>query len=328
MKGGEIIQIIEQIAKLSDKKPVIIFTGGNPLMHPDFAEIIEKTRKLGFSYSISISATDLLTPNFLLFLEKESMHSISMSIDGIPTTHDIIRNKKGSFRKTVEMISFLRAEGVKVQVNTTIMKRNYNELPFILHTIRKLDIKIWELFFLITTGRGESEESISPEDAEDVLKYLYLLKLSGFIIRTVEAPEIRRIEKEAIENGTIKGGLIFEKLLSDTMKLDNIDLKKAIIPDNFKSRRKTKTLFISSTGDVMISGLFNAVMGNLRIDRMMNILSYNKLILEIEDKRNLKGSCSNCRYLEICGGSRARAFNVYGDYLESDPLCMLVKGSS
>ncbi|MCL5888697.1 MAG: radical SAM protein [Candidatus Thermoplasmatota archaeon] len=322
MKGFEFKQLLESIPTSMDRVPHLIFTGGNPLMHPDFSGIMQKASELKMSFSVSPSAGDFLTVDQIFLMEELGLSSISLSIDGIPSTHDYIRNRKGSFKKTVELASMLKSEGVNTQVNTTIMKRNILDLPFLYHTIREMDIQVWELFFLIKTGRGVSEEPVSSAEMEDILKYLYMLKIAGCKIRTVEAPEISRIEVEAIRNGFIEGGPLLKELVKETRKLTGIDLHGIDIPDHYNARRRTKTLFVSSTGEVSVSGLFNLSIGNVRERSLGEIIRTSQVLKDISDPRKLKGKCGTCEYNGICGGSRGRAYVEEGDFLESDPACI------
>ncbi|MHB1439288.1 MAG: radical SAM protein [Cuniculiplasma sp.] len=324
MRRPMIKSVLENISQSFPRKPHIVFTGGNPLMHPDFNGIMADATHLDLNFSVSMSAGDKLNPETLFSMEENGVKSISLSIDGSPSTHDHIRNMKGSFRKTVEIASMIRAEDLKLQINTTIMRRNMMELPFVLYTLNKLGIRTWELFFLIKTGRGANEEPISSIDSEEVLKYLYLLKLGGYSIRTVEAPEIKRIEAQVIEEGRVEGGEIFRELVKETRRLCGLDLMSLEIPSRKQNSRKTRTLFLSSTGNVYVSGLFDLKLGNVKINKIGDIVKDSDVLGNLLDPKNLVGKCSNCEFNLDCGGSRARAYHETGNYLESDPMCLYI----
>lgn len=321
MKGYEIRKLLENLTSSMERIPHVIFTGGNPLLHPDFSSILMDAARLRLGFSVSPAAGDFLTVEQIFKMEEYGVGSISLSLDGTPSTHDHIRNRKGSFRKTVELANLIKSEGIRTQINTTIMERNIMDLPFIFHTLRELGINIWELFFLIKTGRGVGEEPISAQEMEDVLKYLYMLKVAGFSIRTVEAPEISRIEIETIRKGYMEGGTLLNALAVETRKLTGLDIFDLEIPEQYNPRRRIRTLFISSTGDVSVSGLFNLSIGNVREQNLIDIIRTSHVLKDISDSGRLLGKCSSCEFNGVCGGSRARAYIETGNFLESDPSC-------
>lgn len=319
LKFEEIKNIIEQVQEINDRC-VIILTGGDPILSPHFTSVVKYLNMKRIRYSVSPPASPLLDFEHLDFLNETGMGSLSMSIDGTPAMHDSIRRRKGSFQDTTAIIQMSKDLGIHVQVNSTVMMRNFLDFPSILKSLLGLNVNVWEIFFLINVGRGVSEKPINGEQFEDFLRFLYGVESNTNInIRTVEAPEYRRVRAQLYDKDKITGGKYFDQLSSITEKLTGIDIKrKNKTPENGK---RIKTMFVSSDGNVMISGLFPYILGNIRKEKLHTILE-NPILYELSEQKNYTGKCRECEYFEICGGSRARAYVNTGNPLESDPLCL------
>ncbi|MGP6206862.1 radical SAM protein [Cuniculiplasma sp. SKW3] len=319
LKFEEIKNIIEQIQEINNKC-VIILTGGDPILSPHFISVIKYLNMKRIRYSVSPPASPLLNFELLDFLNENGMGSLSMSIDGTPAVHDSIRRKKGSFQDTTTIIRMAKDLGINVQVNSTVMLRNFLDFPSILKTLLDLNVNVWEIFFLINVGRGISEKPINGEQFEDFLRFLYGVESNTNInIRTVEGPEYRRVRAQLYDKDVITGGKYFDQMSSITQKLTGIEIRgKNKTPENGK---RIRTMFVSSDGNVMISGLFPYILGNVRNDKLKEIIE-NPILTKLSEQKNYIGKCRDCEYFEICGGSRARAYLNTSDPLESDPICL------
>ena len=315
----EIINSIGKIAEVAGRTPHVILTGGDPLMSPSFRDTVSALHDSSVGFSVSPAVTEKLNTDMLSFLMDKGMNSMSISLDGQPEIHDEIRKCNGLFRETLFAMSTIKDFGIKLQINSTVMRRNLMDFPFILKILREYQIRTWEVFFLIATGRGKGEKPISSIESEDFLKYLLHVEASGTAIRTVEAPEYRRLKQMAMEGVSMAGGEIFRELIRRSEDTNITGLLRArTYPTN---GRKIKTAFISSNGDVSVSGLFNLKLGSIRETPLHSILEDNEILMNIESGDMFRGKCGRCRYRKICGGSRARAFSEKNDYLESDSLC-------
>src|SRR5664280_3219195 len=120
--------------------------------------------------------------------------AVSISLDGaVPATHDGVRGIPGHFQDTIAAIQALHAAGLTVQVNTTVMRANVDELADIAALVTRTKAHIWEVFFLVQVGRGMAGDCVSPLEHEDICHFLYDASHYGFIVRTVEAPFFRRV---------------------------------------------------------------------------------------------------------------------------------------
>ncbi|MHB8372007.1 MAG: radical SAM protein [Thermoplasmataceae archaeon] len=340
MNTAQIIDILDSIDEIQGNKPLIIYTGGNPLRRHDFQEIINYTNKLNISYSVSPPGSELLTNEILIKLKKEKCRSMSLSLDGDNAVfHEWLRNMEGSFDLTMKSADNVLKSGINLQINTTVMKENFMELPGIASILKSKGIATWELFFLITTGRGKELEPIDNDEAFALGHWLAWLRLYGFNIRTVEFPQYRMLLSRISEIDTFveyinklsaerrhsrtRGESILIDLVNRTTTLMGYPEKKEnnnqSVPSS-RNRSFSGTLFISNNGDVYLSGFLPIKIGNVKTERIDDILKKDTIIPKITERKNLKGKCGVCVTVS-CIGSRARAFATYNDPLAEDPIC-------
>lgn len=316
----ELKNTIDQIITLWGKEAEIIFTGGNPLIREDLKELIEYVAGRGLRFGISPAASDALTPEFLSFLRERGCSMISLSLDGgNPSTHDWLRNRKGSFADTLSLINAVRSFGLNVQINTTVFMRNVHELPTIAKIAVDYGVEAWEIFFLINTGRGSGVENISSEDYMDINHWLRTVRDKGLNVRTVEGPIFRVMNGISKDRPDIVNGATFNDLMNNSESLMD-----RIKPNDKEADQGSfgGTLFVSHNGDVFPSGLFKLNIGNLRSNFLAEIVINSMKYLGKNLKNGLKGKCGSCKYKYACGGSRARAMINSGDPMQSDPLCL------
>jgi radical SAM protein len=317
----EASELIKQITLFDKPYPTIIFTGGDPLKRKDLFDLLGRASEMGIGFAVSPAVTELLNHDALLKMHRSGVSSISVSLDGsIEGTHDEIRRKPGTFRRTIEAIEDALKIGLNVQVNTAIMKKNLSELPNIFHLIKGLGVKTWELFFLIRVGRGTGVEDLTPDECESVCNFLYDASCYGVTVRTVEAPFIRRVAKQRSTVGTYWSTPTYQNLHSTLVQLEGHQ-------NTHSTLRPSGTLdgdgiiFVAYDGAIHPGGLLPSPLGNVRNDSLVDVYKNNQLLQDIR-QRKLRGRCGTCEFKDVCGGSRARAFSYYGDPLSSDPACV------
>ncbi|MEM0120688.1 MAG: TIGR04053 family radical SAM/SPASM domain-containing protein [Thermoprotei archaeon] len=313
--------LIDQVAEFGEPYPTIIFTGGDPLMRSDIFELLEHARKRGIKFALSPSVTPLLTRQKLAEIKSAGVSAISISIDGAsPATHDGIRRVAGTYERSLEVLDAAVELGLNAQVNTTVMRRNVLELPDIFHTLRSHNVKVWEVFFLIRVGRGVGVDDLDASENESVLNFLYEASHYGVIIRTVEAPSIRRVLRTRADAGEYWNHPLYRALKTRLIELKGRPTQKTTI-----SPRGTLDgdgiIFVGYEGTVYPGGLTPIPLGNIRRQTLAQIYRSHPLLLSIR-KRELSGPCGVCEYKHICGGSRARAYASSRDPLGSDPGCV------
>lgn len=201
----ESLNFVRSLKDFGRPYPVLILSGGDVMKKSNLKEIARELHSEGIRYSISPSATDLVTEEKMRYLRDNGMASVSLSLDGSePETHDRIRGVDGAFQKTMDIIDLLTRLGIKVQINTTVMRENIADLPHIFSILRKKHISTWEVFFLINTGKGSKLEALDSRNVNDVNKWLVFASFYGMNIRTVESPIFRRMQIDYMASGDRK----------------------------------------------------------------------------------------------------------------------------
>ncbi len=325
MNLDESLSFLDQIEGFGRPYPVLILTGGDVLKRRGLDSILQKANEIGIPVSMSPSATPLLDGGAISMMKRYGVRSVSLSLDGSsPSTHDWLRGVEGTFERTVSLIRKVISEGLTLQINTAVFRRNVTDLPRILKILLDNRVRTWEVFFLIRTGRGIDREDLNSDGYEDVLNYLEFASRYGLTVRTVEAPFFRRIMMER-DASPYNGGAIYKSLVEDTVKL--------LGPPGERSHSHTSQtrdgkgiIFVSHNGDVSPSGFLPVSLGNVKRESIVDIYRNNPTLVKLRDPSNFKGRCGVCEYSDICGGSRARAFAYFGDIFAEDPRCAYTPG--
>jgi radical SAM protein with 4Fe4S-binding SPASM domain len=295
---SECKKIIKAIAKY--KKCILILTGGEPMERRDIYELIRYGRKLGLR-PVLATCGYLIDEKTIARLKKAGVMALSFSIDGVSAeTHDKFRGTKGAFDSAVNAAKIARKARVRFQINTTISKINVDEVIGIAELAKELGAYCFNPFILVPTGRGReiADEILDPIEYEALLNELLRIKLKSEIkVRVTCGPQFARVCRQAETKGLTKD-----------------------VPGCMGGRGFG---FISYRGDVQICGFLDVPAGNL-IENNFNfgkIWEESEFLKEIRNVSNYRGRCRICEYVGICGGCRARAYAMSGDYLGDDPVC-------
>ena len=299
--------------------PILIFTGGAPMMRPDLAELISYAAESGLRCSLTPTATALPTKKRLEEVRDAGIRRIALSLDAPHAdVHDDFRKVNGSWQRTMDILHRAQEVEISVQVNTTVAKHNIDILEEMVPFIEEVKAVQWSVFFLVPTGRAMIDQMISAEEHERTFNWLYdLSKVAPFDIKATAAQMYRRvaIERKRAEQGddkpvTFQGaGFQYE---------DGLNRPKKGVNDG------NGFLFISHTGEIQPSGFLPVTAGMVRDDNIVDVYRNHEIFKNLRDYSKLKGVCRDCEYREVCGGQRGRAYGVTGDYMESDPACVLV----
>jgi MoaA/NifB/PqqE/SkfB family radical SAM enzyme len=190
------LKLIEDISSFSQTaKPLFVITGGDPIKRPDVYDFIRHADKVGLRCAVTPSATGLLTREAIHKMKVAGLTRMAISLDGsTKEIHDNFRRQPGSYDHTLRAIKDAIAEGLTVQINTTISRWNLNDIDNLCALMQGLGLTLWSAFFLVPTGRGEEKDEISPEQYEQVLEKLYqTAKKAQFDFKATSAPHYRRI---------------------------------------------------------------------------------------------------------------------------------------
>jgi len=313
----EALRVIDQVREVGN--PILIFTGGDPLMRRDIYDLMAYAVSRGLRTALTPSATALVTPKNLARVREAGVSRIAVSLDG-PTaeSHDQFRGFRGTFERTMRIMQYVREAGLTLQINTTVSRYNVNVLDRMVDIVQGAGAVQWSVFFLVPTGRGRLDDMISAEEHERVFNWLYdLSQTAPFDIKSTAAPAYRRVAIQRARQGQAQGKASSRPIAGAGYRFqDGLDRPAMGVNDG------RGFAFISHIGEVCPSGFLPVVAANVRDRPFSDIYRNSPLFRDLRDPEKLKGKCGACEYRIVCGGSRARAWAVTGDYLESDPSCV------
>ncbi|MFH0924060.1 MAG: heme b synthase [bacterium] len=289
-------------------EPVIILSGGEPLKRPDVFEIAEYGTFKGLRVVLATNGT-LLSDVIAKDLKKCGIKRVSISLDGsTDESHDTFRGIKGGYDRALAGIENLKSAGLPFQVNTTITRRNLDDLEQILENVIKLGAAALHIFLLVPTGRGKliEDEEIAPDDYERVLEWFYNKQTEVSIgFKATCAPHYFRIASQ-------KGGL---KQMARNSSHGFEAMSRGCLGG-------ISFCFVSYRGEVYPCGYLPLLCGNIRENNLENIWNRAEIFNNLRDYDKLKGKCGICEFKRLCGGCRARAYAAVGDYLAEEPYCI------
>ncbi|MEU4890345.1 TIGR04053 family radical SAM/SPASM domain-containing protein [Streptomyces xinghaiensis] len=328
-------ELLRQVAAFGRPAPLFVITGGDPFQRPDLRHLVAYGTSLGVPMAVSPSGTPTLTPENLTALREAGCTGLSLSLDGSTAgLHDGFRGVPGVFRWTLDAWDTARSLGMKVQVNTTVNRGNLLDLPDVVALVREHGAMLWSAFFLVPTGRGRLLEALTPEEAEDVLNFVYDVGLT-VPAKTTEAHHFRRVvlqrrvlERREADHVAVLGlGPLYEKLRDRSRELGlHTAVRNARRPP-LDVNAGRGFVFVSHLGTVHPSGFLPLGAGSVRERDLATIYRESDLFTGLRDPDRLGGRCGACEFRRVCGGSRSRAYGVTGDPYAEEPWCGYRPGS-
>lgn len=311
----EAFAVVDQIADLNP--PVLVLTGGDPLMRPDLFDIAERAIARGLRVAVSPTTTALVTRERLERLRDLGVSMIHVSLDGADAaTHDGFRGVPGTYQRAIDTLALLSELHIPTQVGTTLGRHNLHQLESMAELMAGYRVRMWSVFFLVPTGRATAQQMITAPEAEAAWEWLAELSEGApFAVRTTAAPQYRRtmvLRARAQAGGPVRltgAGYQIDEA-SQGMRTQGVNDGKGF-------------LFIDHRGNVCPSGFLQVPAGNVRTDPLAVVYRDSALFRSLRDPGALTGRCGRCTFADLCGGSRARALAATGSYLGDDPLCLL-----
>jgi radical SAM protein with 4Fe4S-binding SPASM domain len=301
LNEAEATRLVAQLAEL--RPPMLILTGGDPLMRRDVMDIVRQATAKGLHVGLSPSATARLLAADFGEMREAGVKRISLSLDGATReTHDGFRGVEGTFDRTIEAVRRAHEVGLDIQINTTLTRGNMHEYEDFKRLMFELKPAMWSVFLLVPTGRAGLADLPDPQDIERVFEDMAdLVGKAPFAVKTTEGHHFRRV--------------VMQRRGAEGRKRPGMRSPLGI-------RDGRGVMFISHTGDVSPSGFLPMVCGNVRQTDPGTIYREHPLFVSLRDNNALGGKCGICEYRAVCGGSRSRAYGVYGDPFAEDPSCV------
>ena len=298
--------------------PVILFSGGEPLMRPDLLELAQYATDKGMRAVISTNGT-LMTKDITAGLKKIGLSYVGVSLDGLQKTHDRFRGSKGAFEKAIKGIRNCREAGIKVGLRFTVNKHNVADVPDMFDLLRKEKIERMCFYHLVYTGRGSKlrEEDLTHEETRQLLDLIAAKTRAMF--NDGLKPEILTVDNHA------DGPYLYLKM----KKEDPVRAAQVLelLEMNEGNSSGVGIGCVSWDGEVYPDQFWrNQPLGNVRQKPFSKIWmdENHELLMKLKDKKKyVHGRCAACSWLSVCGGNfRARAESA-GDVWGPDPACYL-----
>jgi radical SAM protein len=308
-------QLIDRLAEFGS--PILIFTGGDPMMRRDLYELIAYSTEKGLRCSLTPTATSLPTVERLQQVKEAGIRRIALSLDAPSSqVHDEFRQVKGSWDRTMRILHNADKIGLSVQVNTTVSTFNHLLLPEMVPFVEEVGAVQWSVFFLVPTGRAQAKWLITAEEHERLFNWLYDLSVDApFDIKATAAPMYRRVAIQR-RKAEMKDGQSVTFQGAGFQYADGLHRPTKGVNDG------NGFMFISHLGEIMPSGFLPISAGDVRKDDVVDVYRNASIFRDLRDYSKLKGKCGICDFRDVCGGQRGRAFGITGDYLETDPSCL------
>jgi len=300
------LRLLDQIAKTGE--PIVILTGGEPLLRPDIFEITQYGTDKGLRMVMAQNGT-LVTPENAAKMAAAGIRRISISIDGATAEfHDRFRAVEGAYAGALQGIENATGAGIEFQINTTITRGNLDQIPKIHQLAIDLGAVAHHIFLLVPTGRGKyiADQEITAEEYEETLNWFYdQREKSPLQLKATCAPHYYRILRQrASEEG--------KTVTFNSHGLDAVT-RGCLGGTGF--------CFISHTGIVQPCGYLHVNSGDVTKTPFDEIWNSSHVFTRLRDFKQLTGKCGACEYKRVCGGCRARAFEATGEFMNEEPLC-------
>ena len=312
------IHLVDDLAAL--KIPILIFTGGEPLLSRNFFAYAFHAREIGLRTVISTNGT-LITPEVARLMAEAQIRYVGVSMDSItPQRHDSFRGVAGAWDRALQGMRNARDAGLKTGLRITLTRDNWQDVPALLNLALDERIPRFCLYHLVPTGRGAgiAERDVTPEQRRSVIRLL-----------AEAAVELKDRNIEILTTDSPMDGAYLLELLKGDPRQEQV---RKLLTNAGGCSTGVKVANINHKGDVHPCHFMpHVVVGNVRERSFRDIWIDNpspELSALREIKSNLKGACGKCDYLDLCGGCRQKAFYYHGDLFAEDPTCILEQGAA
>ncbi len=290
--------------------PVVVLSGGEPLLRPDVFDIAAHGSSLGLRMCLATNGL-LVTDEVCGRIKETGIKMVSLSLDGATAeVHDDFRKQPGAFAGVMHAIELFNRHRIDFLVNSSFTTRNREEAPKIYRLVKSLGATAWYLFMIVPTGRGEDimAELIPADEYEAMLNWHYDMEKDedALLVRPTCAPQYYRI---VLQRAKAEGERFKRRSLSFSTGGSKGCLAGQLI------------CLIDVDGNVLPCSYFPKSAGNLRSQSFADIWENSPLLLDMRNFAGYKDHCGQCEYLNVCGGCRARAYAMTGDYLAGEPFC-------
>ncbi|MDD4651553.1 MAG: radical SAM protein [Methanothrix sp.] len=311
------IRLVDELAEM--KVPILIFTGGEPLLSRNFYALAFHAREVGLRTVISTNGT-LITAEVAGLLAEAKIRYVGVSLDAASAgSHDAFRGVAGAHARALQGLKNARDAGLKTGLRITLTADNWQDVPALLNLALQEKIPRFCLYHLVPTGRGAdiTARDVTPEQRRSVIRLL-----------AEAAEELKGEDIEILTTDSPMDGAYLLELLKGDPRSENV---RKLLLNAGGCSTGVKVANINHRGDVHPCHFMpQVVVGNVR-ERSFRDIWIDHPVAELQSLRDiksrLKGACGACDYLDLCGGCRQKAYYYHGDMLAEDPTCILEQKS-
>jgi len=314
--------LIEQLADLGRSQsamPVLVFSGGEPLYRDDLFDLIAFAKGLGIIPALATNGT-LIDAGTAEQIRNSGIVRVAVSLDGDTSrVHDKLRRMEGSFQKAMEGIRHIRDENLPFQINTTLTRHNFRQLESMYALAISLGAAALHIFMLVPVGCGQTlaqTDMLSAEQYEQKMIEVCRLQAKGQLqVKVTCGPHYQRVIRQ---QGLCKAGR------------ETAGHNTYVAAEGGKGSASRGclaglgVLFVSHQADVFPCGYLPVKCGNILETTLAQIWHGSKDLARMRDSSGLEGKCGICDYREVCGGCRARAYALTGNYMAQEPFCAYI----
>ena len=307
-QGEALIDQLAEVGRRQPQMPVLVFSGGEPFCRRDLFALMDRARQQGIILALATNGTTI-NHEKAKQIHDRGVARVSVSLDGATAeVHDKMRQIPGAFDRALEGIRHLHDAGVPFQINLTLTKQNVHQLGDVYTLARSLDAVAVHVFMLVPVGCGQvlaETDMLSPQQYEQIMQDIFALESRGEIqIKVTCGPHYERVKRQL------------------RVESHGANPPSAIRhPQSKGCLAGLGVLFVSHRGDVYPCGYLPVNCGNILEKRLIEIWDQNEDLARMRDVAALEGKCGLCEYKQVCGGCRARAFGMTGNYMGEEPFC-------
>ena len=318
-QAKELIEQLAQLGQTQPMKPVLVFSGGEPLCREDLFESINYAKSFGIVPALATNGT-MINAATAQKIADSGIVRVAVSLDGATAkVHNKLRQLNGAFEKALEGIRQLHQKNTPFQINTTLTKYNAEQLEGVYELAKSLGAVALHIFILVPVGCGQilaEADMLSPQQYEQkLLEICRLDSLGQLQVKVTCGPHYERVIREQ--------GL-YQSRMKTGQPGGSVPGRSGHSGSSRGCLAGLGVLFVGHQGDVFPCGYLPVKCGNVLKESLSQIWYNNKDLARMRDSNGLEGKCGVCSYWQICGGCRGRAYAATGNYMAEDPFCAYI----
>ena len=311
-------EFIDDLAKMG--APVLLFSGGEPLIRKDFYELAKYAKASGIRPVVSTNGT-LITKEAAIKMKEAGIEYVGISLDGGPDTHNKFRGMPNAFEKSIEGIKNAMDVGLRAGVRFTLNQLNYDDLDEVIDVVVKEGIPRFCMYHLVYAGRGKeiAEQDVTKEQSRKVIEKL--------MKRSIELHDAGVDVEILTTDNHADGAYIYNYVKENEPERAEEVMELLKMHGGCSAGHKFSN--VDNLGNVHACQFWgHMTLGNIRETPFSQIWNDpdNEFLAKMREKpKHLKGKCGRCKHNSICAGCRIRAETIHGDIWEEDPQCYLTE---